>query len=76
MILGRNPALWVSLVAAILNVLVVVIGIPLSAEGVAALNGLGLVVIGLVANVSDPSTGPTFTAALKNPTITNLGSTK
>jgi len=76
MILGRNPALWAALVAAILNVLVVVVGVPLTIDGIAALNGLALVVIGLVANISDPSTGPTFTASLKNQTNKSLGSPK
>lgn len=76
MILGRNPALWTALIAAILNVLVIVIHVPISPDGLAALNILGVAVIGLIANASDPTTSPTFALTLKPPTNNsgNLGS--
>ena len=59
-ILGRNPALWLSAVAAILNVAVIVFGVPLSIDGLAALNIAAGAIIGLVANSADPTTVPTF----------------
>lgn len=58
MILGRSSALWVALLAAALNVLVVVFNVPLDAIQVGALNTLGLVVIGLMANAADPAALP------------------
>lgn len=71
MILGRNPALWAGLVAALLNVAVIVFGIPLSTEGVAALNGLAIACIAVLANTADPTTQPTFALTLKAPTTGN-----
>lgn len=64
MILGRAPSLWVALVAAVLNVAVVVFRLPLDGLQVGALNALGLVVIGIMANEADPravtTLAPTF----------------
>lgn len=68
MILGRNPALWAGLVAALLNVAVIVFGIPLSTEGVAALNGLAIAFIAVLANSADPTTQPTFAPTFAAPT--------
>lgn len=67
MILGRNAGLWVALIQAALNVAVVVAGIPLDAEQVAALNGLGLIVIAIVANEADPTTLATFARSISPP---------
>lgn len=52
MILGRSPATWATLVAAALNVAVVVLGVALTAEQVGSLNAFALVVIALIANSS------------------------
>lgn len=60
MILGRNPALWLALLAAILNISVVVVGWQLSAEQIAAINAGFIAIIGFVANEKDPTTLPTF----------------
>lgn len=65
MILGRNPALWLALVAAALNVIVVVFGIQLSAEQIATLNAFFVALIGFVANEKDPTTLPTFATAIR-----------
>ena len=65
MILGRSPALWAALVAAALNVALVLGLAHLSVEQVAALNGLALAFIGVIANESDPTTVPTFALATR-----------
>lgn len=64
MILGRNPALWLALIAAALNVIVVVFGIQLSAEQIATLNAFFVALIGFVANEKDPTTLPTFAMSI------------
>ena len=64
MILGRNPALWLAVLAAGLNVLVIVFGVQLTAEQLAALNAFLVAFIGFVANEKDPTTLPTFALAL------------
>ncbi len=60
MILGRNPALFLGLIQAALNVAVLVLGISLTVDQVVALNGLGIALVSIVANESDPSTVGTF----------------
>lgn len=65
MILGRNPALWLALLAALLNCLVIVFGVQLTAEQIATLNAAFVAVIGFVANEKDPTTLPTFATAIK-----------
>ncbi len=72
MILGRNAGLWAALVQAALNVaaagVIVATGQDLSPAAVglfAAVNALGLAVVGLLANGSDPSTVPTFAPTLQ-----------
>lgn len=67
MILGRNPALWLALVAAILNVAVIVFGVPLTELQLAALNTVAVAIVGVLANSADPSTAPTFAATTKAP---------
>jgi uncharacterized membrane protein YccF (DUF307 family) len=59
-ILGRNPGLWLALIQAAINALVVVLGIPFTVDQVVALNVLGIALVGTVANESDPSTVSTF----------------
>jgi hypothetical protein len=55
-ILGRNPALWLALVVAFLNALVVVCGVQLSADQLASLDMLAVAAIGVLANEADPTT--------------------
>ena len=74
MILGRSTALWIAVVAALLNVLVIVFRVPLTAEGIAALNTLAIVLIGLVANETNPTTVPTFAWTTKSPDESVLSS--
>lgn len=66
MILGRAPALWVGLVAAAVNVLVIVLGVPLTGLQVGAINALALAVIGILANETDPRSVPTLAATLQD----------
>ena len=65
-ILGRSPALWYALVVAALNAGVVVFGVNLTAEQLAALNAFALAVLGVIANESDPTTVPTFAPTLRD----------
>ena len=65
MILGRNPALWLALVAAALNVLVIVFGVALASDQLAALNVLAGVVVGILANSQTAEAVPTFAARTK-----------
>jgi anti-sigma-K factor RskA len=62
-ILGRNPALWLGAVAAVLNVAVVVFGIALTVDQLAALNVAAGAIIGVVANESAAGTVGTFEAS-------------
>lgn len=70
MILGRRAALWTALVAAALNALVLVVGIPLSGEQVAVLNVLAGCIVALVANEQDPTLA--YTAGLQGRIRTRL----
>lgn len=77
MILGRNVALWLGLVAAVLNSAVVVFGIHLTTEQVVSLNALAFAVIGVIANEADPTTAGTFAMTTKAPasgSVTTTGS--
>jgi len=74
MILGRNAGLWSAVVAAFVNLvalaLVVLDGRPLDAATVALFAGLNLflhLVVGLIANESDPTSAATFAATLHPP---------
>ena len=60
MILGRNPALFLGLVAALLNVIVIVFGVPLTDLQIGAINALAAVVIAILANATTPGAVPTF----------------
>jgi len=59
-ILGRNPALFLGLVAALLNVIVIVFGVPLTDLQIGAINALAAVVIAILANANTPGAVPTF----------------
>lgn len=52
MILGRPAALWASLIAAAINVVVFVGGVPWTTDQVVILNAFALAVIGVLANVA------------------------
>jgi hypothetical protein len=69
MILGRNAGLWLALVAGALNIAVVVFGLPLAVDQVVALNGFALVLVGVVANESDPSTVGTLAKSIDPLTV-------
>ena len=66
MILGRSPALWYALIVAALNAGVVVFGVNLTAEQLAALNAFALAILGVIANESDPRTVPTLAPTLRD----------
>lgn len=77
MILGRNPALWLALIQATLNVAVVIFGVPWDATQIATLNVFGVAIVGIVANQSDPTTAGTFEMTTKAPatgSVTTKGS--
>lgn len=67
MILGRSRALWLSLVTALLNVAVVVFGINLDPNQIAALNVAAVAIIGVIANSDDPTTAGLFALTTKPP---------
>lgn len=68
MILGRNPALWLALVGAILNASVVVFGVVLTTDQIVQLNALAFAIVGILANSADPTTVGTFALTTKAPT--------
>ena len=61
MILGRSTALYLGLVAAVLNAAVVVLNVQLDTTQLAALNALAAAIVAIVANVS--ATGTAFSRA-------------
>jgi hypothetical protein len=67
MIWGRNAAL---------NVLVLVFKVDLNGEQIAALNVFGAAVVGVIANMSDPTTAPTFSLTTKAPLSGNVTNTE
>ncbi len=67
MILGRSPALWLAGFVAVLNVAVVVLGVRLDSQQIAALDAAAVAIIGIIANESDPTTAGTFAATTKAP---------
>lgn len=82
MILGRNAGLWAALVQSGLNVAAAIIVVatnqPLSPADVAlfaALNAMGLAIVGVIANVADPTTLPTFAMTTSPPVAAGFGGT-
>jgi uncharacterized membrane protein len=67
MILGRRRSLWLSLVATVLNVSVVVFNVHLDVNQLASLNALAIAVIGVIANEDDPTSAGTFAFTTKAP---------
>ncbi len=70
MILGRNPALWLGLIAALLNVAVGVFGLNLTPDQLIELNALAFAIVAVIANEKDPSTVGTFALTTKAPNST------
>lgn len=68
MILGRSPALWLSLVTAALNVIVSLGIVSFTADQLAVLNAFAIAVIGVIANETNPTTVGTFALTTKAPT--------
>lgn len=75
MILGRNPALWLGLVAAVLNA-AVLFGLHLTAEQVAALNAVAFAFVAVIANEADPTTAGTFALTTKAPVSGSVTTTE
>jgi hypothetical protein len=63
-LLGRNIALWLGLVQAVLS-LALLFGAPLTLPQVGAIEALAAVLIGIVANVNTPGALPTFSLRTK-----------
>lgn len=72
MILGRSPALWLSLIAAGLNVLIIVGGVHLTDVEVATLNAFFVALVGIIANESDPTTAGTFAMTTSRPALVSI----
>lgn len=69
-LLGRSTSLWVSLVAALLNLLVVLAVVSLDALQIGSINTFALVLIGILANEENPTTAGTLSATTEAPEIT------
>jgi uncharacterized membrane protein len=69
-LLGRSTSLWVSLVAAALNLAVVLNVITLDAVQIGSVNTFVLVLIGILANEENPTTAGAFEATTKTPDVT------
>jgi hypothetical protein len=64
MILGRNPALFLALVQAVLGLLLA-FGVPITLQQLGAIEAVASVIVGLVANSATPGTVPTFSLRTK-----------
>lgn len=67
---GRSTTLWVALIAAALNLVVVLGIVTLDALQIGSINGFALVLIGILANEENPTTAGTFEGTTKTPTVT------
>ncbi len=67
MILGRNPALWLGLLQALLNALVALNVVTFTLEQLTTLNIFGGALVGIIANSADPTTAGTFSLTTKAP---------
>lgn len=67
---GRSTTLWVSLIAAALNLVVVLGVVTLDALQIGSINGFALVLIGILANEENPTTAGTFSGTIETPNIT------
>lgn len=69
-LLGRSTTLWVSLIAAALNLVVVLGVVTLDALQIGSINGFALVLIGILANEENPTTAGTFSGTIETPEVT------
>lgn len=68
-LLGRSTTLWVSLIAAALNLAVVLGVVTLDAIQIGSINGFALVLIGILANEENPVVAGTFSATTETPHV-------
>ena len=68
-LLGRSTTLWVSLIAAGLNLLTVLNVVTLDALQIGSINTFALVLIGILANEENPTTAGTFSATTQTPSV-------
>lgn len=69
-LLGRATTLWVALIAALLNLVVVLNIVTLDALQIGSINGFALVLIGILANEENPTTAGTFSGTTSAPDVT------
>jgi hypothetical protein len=69
-LLGRSTTLWVSLIAAALNFVVVMGVVHLDAIQIGATNGFALLLVGILANEENPTVAGTFSGTMQAPEIT------
>lgn len=69
-LLGRSTSLWVSLVAAALNLITALGFIHLDGIQIASINTFALVLIGVLANEENPTTAGTLSATTTAPEVT------
>jgi hypothetical protein len=62
--------LWVSLIAAALNLVVVLGVVTLDALQIGSINGFALVLIGILANEENPTTAGVFEGTTEAPEVT------
>lgn len=67
---GRATTLWVALIAAALNLVVVLNIVTLDAVQIGSINGFALVLIGILANEENPTTAGTFEGTVETPEVT------
>ena len=68
-LLGRSTTLWVALIAASLNLVVVLGIVVLDALQIGSVNGFALVLIGILANEENPTTAGTFEGTMQAPNV-------
>jgi hypothetical protein len=68
-LLGRATTLWVALIAAGLNLVVVLNIVTLDALQIGSINGFALVLIGILANEENPTTAGTFEGTTSAPEV-------
>ncbi len=69
-LLGRATSLWVSLVAAGLNLVTVLGVVHLDGVQIGSIDTFALVLIGILANEENPTTAGTLSATTQTPAIT------
>lgn len=69
-LLGRSTSLWVSLVAAALNLAVVLNVVTLDALQIGSINTFALILIGVIANEENPTTAGVLEGTTSAPDVT------